>query len=558
MYHSYFGLKEQVFSIAVDPHYLYMSSQHREALAHLLYGVSSGGFVLLTGEVGTGKTTIVRCLLEQLPEGTDLAIILNPVASAPELLGNICDEFRIPYDAGESSIKVLTDKLYEYLLSNHTQGRNTVLLIDEAQLMRISTLEQIRLLTNLETNTRKLLQIILVGQPELNRLLAKPSLRQLSQRITARYHLHALSLEETYAYISHRLHVGGMKSSEQPFPPDVVQEIHATSRGIPRLINVLCDRMLLGAYSQDKTRIDATVCRQAKLEVLGEEAEAGRVAATPLHARSWLQATGWALVGVLSITLLWQLAGTTPPDADAAVLSVESAAVTEAPAADIPPTVPTTPAASANSPSPIGYQQVSHVDEAAALVELFKALDIPPIMRMHPCDNENAIYYQCEQRRLASWNELRKLSRPAVLRLITPAKMERYAALVGMDDTAASLRFGGALHQLPLAELGPLWSGGITFVWSKPASFREPVSLGAEGPVVGWIAAQFAQLDDQQEPLAENRFNNALAERVKIFQRNHQLSPDGVFGTQTLMMLNEELGLDLTFQNNSPVLSVER
>ena len=219
MYHSYFGLDEQAFSIAVNPRYLYMSTQHREALAHLLYGVSSGGFVMLTGEVGTGKTTIIRCLLEQLPDHADLAIVMNPSASARDLLCSICDEFGVSYTAEETSIKVLTDKLSEFLVDNHRQGRKTIVLIDEAQLLRISTLEQVRLLTNLETNTQKLLQIILVGQPELNELLAKPALRQLSQRITARYHLRPLSVDETEAYIKHRLAVADMPPGRQPFPP---------------------------------------------------------------------------------------------------------------------------------------------------------------------------------------------------------------------------------------------------------------------------------------------------------------------------------------------------
>ncbi|HRH79166.1 MAG TPA: AAA family ATPase, partial [Cellvibrionaceae bacterium] len=218
MYHSYFGIEEQAFSIAVNPRYLYMSAQHREALAHLLYGVNSGGFVMLTGEVGTGKTTIIRCLLEQLPKHADVAMIMTPAASARDLLCSICDELAIDYLADETSLKILTDKLYEFLLTNHSKGRNTIVLIDEAQLLRVSTLEQIRLLTNLESNTQKLLQIILVGQPELNELLAKPALRQLSQRITARYHLRPLSQDETGAYIKHRLQIAGMPPGRQPFP----------------------------------------------------------------------------------------------------------------------------------------------------------------------------------------------------------------------------------------------------------------------------------------------------------------------------------------------------
>ena len=539
MYHSYFGLKEQVFSIAVDPHYLYMSSQHREALAHLLYGVSSGGFVLLTGEVGTGKTTIVRCLLEQLPQSTELAIVLNPVASAPELLCNICDEFRISYDPGETSIKVLMDKLYHYLLDNHTRGAKTVLLIDEAQLLRISTLEQIRLLTNLETNTQKLLQIILVGQPELNRLLAKPSLRQLSQRITARYHLHSLSLQETQAYISHRLYVGGMRRSQRPFPDEVIQTIHRTSRGIPRLINVLCDRMLLGAYSQDKTQVDAAVCEQARLEVMGEETATEQP--PEQHRKHWLQIGAVAAALVFATGVVWAIwpAQNTQPVEQEAVVSELPVEATKAPQKPV-------------------YTDYSFDNYAKAVLELFKAVDVFPIARLQPCNNLAADDYQCETDRLSSWNELLKLNRPAVLRLITPAKQEFYAALVGLDEERATLRFHGDLHTVFLTELGPLWTGDITYVWRKPESFIEPVGLGVEGPVVSWIAQQFAELDGQEEPLADTLFNEALTERIRIFQRSHQLRDDGVFGVRTLMVLNEERGVDRTLRDLVPVLSAER
>ena len=186
MYHQYFGLTEAPFSIAVNPRYLFMSPRHRDALAHLLYGVGAGGgFILLTGEVGTGKTTINRCLLEQLPDDTDIAIILNPALNAMELLATVCDELGIAYDSEKHTLKTLTDNLHRYLLENHRRGRKTVLLIDEAQHLDFDVLEQIRLLTNLETNSEKLLQIILIGQPELAQMLGRPELRQCSRRTTS-------------------------------------------------------------------------------------------------------------------------------------------------------------------------------------------------------------------------------------------------------------------------------------------------------------------------------------------------------------------------------------
>ncbi|HEY7885314.1 MAG TPA: AAA family ATPase, partial [Cellvibrionaceae bacterium] len=269
MYHQYFGLSESAFSIAVNPRYLYMSGQHKEALAHLLYGVQGGGFVLLTGEVGTGKTTIIRSLLEQLPEQTDIAMVFNPMASVPEILGMICDELQVEYDKGQSSVKYLTDRLHSFLLNNHARGRNTVLLIDEAQLLSAEVLEQVRLLTNLETNTQKLLQIILVGQPELNTLLSQPRLRQLAQRITARFHLSPLGLAETRAYIAHRLQVAGLNAEKNPFTPAIVKKIHSFSGGIPRRINILCERILIGLYGHNQHLANNKIFTLAKKEVVG-------------------------------------------------------------------------------------------------------------------------------------------------------------------------------------------------------------------------------------------------------------------------------------------------
>ncbi|HEY9079167.1 AAA family ATPase [Magnetovibrio sp.] len=268
MYQDYFGISENPFSIIPNPSYLYMSQRHQEALAHLLYGVSeSGGFVLLTGEVGTGKTTICRALMEQLPDNTDLALILNPKLSETELMAAICDEMRIPYPIGTKSLKDFFDFMNHYLLRAHASGRNPVLMIDEAQNLRPDVLELIRLLTNLETAHKKLLQIILVGQPELNHTLALPEMRQTAQRITARYHLEPLGLVETRGYIEHRLKVAGLDT--RIFTNGAVKTVHKSARGIPRLINSICDRALLAAYVEGKKTIEAKLAKRAAAEVLG-------------------------------------------------------------------------------------------------------------------------------------------------------------------------------------------------------------------------------------------------------------------------------------------------
>jgi general secretion pathway protein A len=273
MYNKFFGLKQEPFSIAPDPHYLFMSERHREALAHLLYGVrSGGGFVLLTGEIGAGKTTVCRCFLEKVPRRCNVAYIFNPRQTVEELLESICHDFRIPRD-GPAPERPLTARdhvaaLNDFLLRTHGVGQNNVLIIDEAQSLSAEVLEQLRLLTNLETNERKLLQIILIGQPELRDMLARPELEQLAQRVIARYHLGALTARETSHYIQHRLAVAGLNRA-MPFDAAAMQRIHALSRGVPRRINLLCDRALLGAYASGRAMADRAIVDKAAAEVLG-------------------------------------------------------------------------------------------------------------------------------------------------------------------------------------------------------------------------------------------------------------------------------------------------
>jgi general secretion pathway protein A len=297
MYLEHFGLKELPFSIAPDPRYLYMSEGHREALAHLLYGMDSdGGFVLLTGEVGTGKTTLCRCLLEKIPQDSEIAFILHPTLSAAELLAAVCDEFRIVYPEGTTSVKIFVDRINAYLLEAHASGKRPVLIIEEAQNLSPEVIEQLRLLTNLETSRRKLLQIILLGQPQLRDMLARPDLLQVAQRITARYHLGPLTKAEVGSYVSHRLSVAGC--SRQLFPPSVTAGIFRLSGGIPRVINVLCDRALLGAYVEGRDVVEKKTLHEAAREVLGTGSKTIR---PPV---SWLAAAGIFLIGaaVLLVT----------------------------------------------------------------------------------------------------------------------------------------------------------------------------------------------------------------------------------------------------------------
>jgi type II secretory pathway predicted ATPase ExeA len=296
MYHDFFGIAENPFSITPDPRYLFMSKGHEEALAHLLYGVSvGGGFVLLTGEVGTGKTSVCRCLLEQLPETAAVALILNPRLNEIELLASICDELGVSYPNETRSLKVLVDRLNRHLLELHAAGRHGVVIIDEAQDLSPQVLEQVRLLTNLETPTRKLLQVILIGQPELNALLQRDDLRQVVQRVTARYHLQPLGRADTQAYVQHRLSVGGL--APDLFSGRAIAAVYRRARGVPRLINSLCDRCLLCAYTQNRKAVDARLVRRAAREVFGRSVKRRRGVPAML---AWAGATA-AFAGALLV-----------------------------------------------------------------------------------------------------------------------------------------------------------------------------------------------------------------------------------------------------------------
>ncbi|MEE4191035.1 MAG: AAA family ATPase [Halieaceae bacterium] len=523
MYYRYFGLKEEPFSIAVNPRYLFMSARHRDALAHLLYGVGAGGgFILLTGEVGTGKTTINRCLLEQLPDNTDIAIILNPALNADELLATACDEFGIEYERG-ATLKDLTDRLHAFLLENHRQDRNTVLLIDEAQHLQFEVLEQIRLLTNLETNTRKLLQIILVGQPELTAMLAKPELRQLSQRITARYNLQPLNLDETDAYIRHRLQVAGLPANQELFPARVVKEIFRATRGIPRLINVVCDRVLLGSYGQNESRVSMKMLRQALREVMGDE---------PVrNGGAWRWALAAAALLLVAAFPAWYF--------------YSESLTTDAPqvAASAPAVQPTPSVAPAAIPGVVNNRE-------SALRELADHLGLSPAPGS-VCPTLGESGWRCEALEAGSWEELLEFNRPAVLTLLSPARFVAYAVLVSVEGEYGLLRNDAGVQRVPLSVIGPQWRGDFELIWQPPGAYAGPVGLGDSGPMVAWLAQAFARLDGQSQPLAGEEFNAALEARVRLFQRQFNLQDDGVVGLKTLLKLNAVRGESPPLQRSS-------
>ena len=529
MYHTYFGLSEPAFSIAVNPRYLYMSQQHKEALAHLLYGVAGGGFVMLTGEVGTGKTTIIRCLLDQTPENTDIAIVMNPMSNVLELLTTICDELGTAYVKDEPTVKDLTDALHSFLLRNHTKGRNTILLIDEAQLLSAQALEQVRLLTNLETNTQKLLHIILVGQPELKTLLSKPELRQLAQRITARFHLTPLTLTETQAYIRHRLKVAGLPEGRSPFPFTIIKRIHAFTGGIPRLINVICERCLIGAYAVSRQRVDNTIFNAARKEVIGGLAQS-RQQKRDFY---WKIAAGVFCVGLLTNMVYYTQF--------AANSKTAKTSKTQRAASSLAASASTQSSSSSSSPS-FAIRSYKTAED-----NLFAYLGFPLAPESRPCGKNLKSNFQCIKTTLHTWSDVAELNRAAVLVMATPEKFSTYLVLIGLtDQKALVLNEQQEKITLPLSKIGRDWTGEIIYVWKRPPSFNETIVLGDSSATVAWTAQQFAKIDKQREPLTDDLFSIALQERIKIFQRSKGLNVTGDIDEPTLMRLNEVIGTDKT------------
>ena len=551
MYHAFFGLTESAFSIAVNPRYLYMSQQHREALAHLLYGIQNGGFVMLTGEVGTGKTTLVRCLLEQLPENTDLAMILNPMASAPELVASICDELRIPHPFSANT-KQLTDALNQFLLDNHARGRKTVLLIDEAQLLQVPVLEQIRLLTNLETTEEKLLQIMLVGQPELKELLSKPELRQLSQRITARFHLQSLTLQDTQAYLQHRLKVAGMpESQENPFPKDIVKLIHQQSQGIPRLINVLSERLLLGAYAQQKRQVDKSIFDQAVQEITGESPR------KPMNKPQKALLQG-VLVTAVVLLFAWLNKSEVLFDSSHSLSSI--AVVSSSSSSE-------SSSALSSSSSSLGVLEsytglLMKKNSAEQLLMNFSGETTFDLAK--PCAVRLGQNRRCQTDNLTSWDQLRELNRPGLLTLIDDNKESFYLLVVGINDRQVLVRNHQQERLIDTKALAPYWQGEYTFTWAAPVGFEQDLLENSQSPVVTWVAEQFARMDQQSEPLTQLVFTENLKKRLMIFQSAEGLAVTGAIDKSSLQRMNLLLGIDsvLTtlpenFSNQSSSVSAE-
>lgn len=561
MYAPFFGLKHEPFSIAPDPRYLFMSERHREALAHLLYGVNGGGgFVLLSGEIGAGKTTVCRCFLEQIPRRTNVAYIFNPKLTVLELLQSVCEEFHIPKPVSardEPTVKEYLDPLNEFLLKTHAVGQNNVLIIDEAQMLSAEVLEQLRLLTNLETNERKLLQIILIGQPELRDLLARPELEQLAQRVIARYHLGALTEDETERYIRHRLSVAGMTIA-MPFDAKSIERIHQLSRGVPRRINLLCDRALLGAYAGGKGQVDRAIVDKAASEVFDREhgGAPARWRADRRTAWSLAALAGAAVAAVALLVYSWPRNAAAPASAAAssAVRPLAAQAGSAARAASA-----TSAAAIAASATPIF---LTAADLQARVKELARDERdawrlLAPAWKLtlgaddaDPCTAAQRSGLQCFRSTSTTLALIRQLDRPGILTLRDADDKPVYALLTGLTNNSATLRLGNTPQTISLVSLATLWRGEFATLWRAPPGYTGRVVDAGSGTMAAWVGTQLAAL--QRQPLAASEA--AWKAQVSTFQLSQGLKPDGLAGPTTFMQLNRATGIDepQLGSNNAP------
>jgi general secretion pathway protein A len=481
--------------------------------------------VQLTGEVGTGKTTLVRTLLQnRLPDNADVAVVLNPQLSANEFLATIVEELGVNEPVDANSVKSLTDALNRYLLRAHADGRRVILIVDEAQNLAPSVLEQVRLLTNLETSKQKLLQIILIGQPELRDLLSRNDLRQLAQRITGRYHLEPLSREATADYVRHRLRVAGALTDI--FEPAALKTVFRLTQGVPRLVNVVCDRALLGAYAKERRRVSAAIVRRAAAEISGED----RIP----FSRRWpyaLPALGTAVV--LAIGLAAGLY------VNPAMLRIETPE-TALPATVTPAPLPAAAAVERSEPPEPTLRDALRIakdltDPGAALETLLAHWGIESAA---DCDALSALGYACHRSR-GSFGNLRQLDRPAVLELIDENGTSHHVVVTALGRERAELSMGGVSTTFAIADVAELWFGEFTMLWQPPNGRSVSLLPGVDDPNVVWLRESLSAIDLRYtaEPLDSTVYDAGLEARVMTFQRDHRLDVDGYAGEQTQIII---------------------
>jgi len=546
MYTSFFGLNEKPFSITPDPRYLFLSERHGEALAHLVYGVTeSGGFVQLTGEVGTGKTTLVRSLLlNRMPDNADVAVVLNPQITADEFLQTICEELGAEVPDLKDSIKALTDVLNRHLLSAHADGRRTILVVDEAQNLAPAVLEQVRLLTNLETSKQKLLQIILIGQPELRELLGRNDLRQLAQRITGRYHLEPLSRDETALYVEHRLRVAGALG--EVIDSGAKKEVFRLSQGVPRLINVICDRALLGAYSQESRIITKRLIKRAAREVAGE------LQPSPTPRR--LAIAAGAIIAAVVLGAIWSQhrpstaleANRVPPVSQSVVIEVAQAVE---PAAE---TVIETLEPTLSEQLALAGELTTTDFALSSLLALW-GIEYTSGSRS-ACEQAAESGLACLAQR-GSWNGLKQLNRPAIVSVVDNSGSAHELVLLAIHGNSVELSIGGVVVTHPVSAVTDIWYGDYLLLWRPPGGTSVALSPGSSGPEVARLRQSLASIDERYRSDISDYYDAGLESIVRLFQRDNRLGVDGLAGRQTQIIINSLLRPDEAPRLTAPRLA---
>ncbi len=565
MYTAFYGLREKPFSLSPDPRFLYLAASHREALAHLLYGIDEGeGFIAVTGEVGTGKTTLCRSLLDRLGSETEVAFLFNPSQTAGDLLHAIAGEFG--FDDRNASRHELGDRLNKFLLDRKRDGRRVLLIVDEAQNLSHGTLEQIRLLSNLETSSEKLIQILLLGQPELDEKLDSPALRQLRQRISVRWGLSPMSAVETQEYVRHRLRIAAAGECDV-FDDAALAEVHRRARGVPRLVNVLCDRALLAGFAEQKRKIGVDLVRRVAQEIPDTRS---RHAVSDGGGRFFWRVAGWAAAATIVAALVlaalfaerlearagevlaWmrgvpEVASAPPVPAEVAP---RSAALDVASTAEPAASERATPAV-ATGPPPVAPWYAASVDRRAArsraLNTLLASFGIEG--SSSPPSDDAALIELIGLRGLtvleidgARLTELRNLNHPALLGLRTDDGSVILAAMLGLDDSAGT--FYGATERgsvrIALPEIEERWDRRAFVVWREFEVMPPVISRGSDDSAVRWVQDSLAGLG-LYSGAPTGRYDERTSKGVKALQLTRQLDPDGAVGPRTKMVLYDML-----------------
>ena len=529
MYLEFYGFREKPFNLTPDPRFVFLSKPHQEAFAHLLYGINNRtGFIALTGEVGSGKTTVLRALLSQLDaEHHRTALIFNPSQSPRRLLQNINREFGIPFPGTPGSGPL--EALNQFLLRENDQGRTVVLIIDEAQNLEPPALEQIRLISNLETDREKLIQIILAGQPELGQVLERKDMRQLSQRITVRCDLQPMTFEDTAEYINHRLAVAGGKGAVL-FTQGALKRIYRYSQGLPRLTNAACDRILLAAYARDTAKITSSIAA-AGIKDLKKETSLFSMK-RPLI---WIP-TFVVLLGLLAAGFYYAGRNLIPALNPSPQVQAKEEGAKRYPI----------PAAEDSSKTMVAeFGKVSESESARrafnTLAGLWKARPIPENSSFEPVRGMESAAQDRDLRLYAfsgNLNGLLRIGYPAALELYLPGiPGKRFLSLVGrkeegffVDPPIAGRKF------LALGEVEKYWSGQGFLLWKDPLNLLTGIGPGSRGSNIKRLQGLLQEAGASTIPLT-GVYDGDTFSAVKAFQTAKGIEQDGIVGSKTLMLL---------------------